>query len=63
VRNLHKLESLTPYTIDYKKIGVRMGVEMHTRAQHSNNTHTSEKRDHTKHNGRVTSQERTQISL
>jgi hypothetical protein len=40
-----------------------MGVEMHTIAQHSNNTHASEKREHTKHNDRVIAQERAQITL
>ena len=32
------------------KTGVRMGVETHTRAQYSNNKHTSEKRERTKQN-------------
>jgi hypothetical protein len=41
VRNLHKLESLTPYTNDYNKIESKEVVERHTRAQHNNNTHTS----------------------
>jgi hypothetical protein len=45
------------------KIGVRMGIEMHTRAQRSNNTHTSEKREHTNQNIGVTAQEHAQISL
>jgi hypothetical protein len=33
------MESLTSYTIVYNQNGVRMGVETHTRAQRSNNTH------------------------
>jgi hypothetical protein len=40
-----------------------MGVETHTIAQRSNNTHTSEKRERMKHNDGVTAQERAQISL
>jgi hypothetical protein len=36
---------------------------MHTRAQHINNTHTNEKREHMNQNDRVTAQERAQISL
>jgi hypothetical protein len=63
VRNIHKLKSLTPYTIDYNQNRVRMGVETHTRAQRSNNTYKSEKRERTKHNNKVTTQERAQISL
>jgi hypothetical protein len=35
---------------------------MHTRAQHSNNTHTIEKRERTNLNDRVTTQERAKIS-
>jgi hypothetical protein len=40
-----------------------MGIEMHTRAQHNNNTRTSEKRERTKHSDRVTTQEQAQIFL
>jgi hypothetical protein len=54
VRNLHKLESLTPYTNCYNQNGVRKGVEMHTRAQRCNNTHTSKKRESTNQNDKVT---------
>jgi hypothetical protein len=64
VRNLHKLEPLTPYTIFITiKTRVRMGVETHTRAQRSNNTHTSKRRERTNQNDGVTAQERAQISL
>jgi hypothetical protein len=39
------LKSLTPYTSVYNQNQSKKGVETHTRAQHSNNTHTNEKRE------------------
>jgi hypothetical protein len=45
------------------KTGVRKGVEMHTRAQRCNNTHTSKNRESTNQNDRVTTKEHAQISL
>jgi hypothetical protein len=52
-----------PYTSVYNQNRVRMGVETHTRAQCSNNTQTSEKRERMKQNDKVRAQERAQISL
>jgi hypothetical protein len=62
-RNLHKLESLTPYTNDYNqnwsKYGTRDTHKSTTQQQH---TH-KQKRERTNQNNKVTAQERAQISL
>jgi hypothetical protein len=63
VRNLHKLKPLTPYKNDYNKKQSRDGRRNIQRAQCSNNTHTSKKREHTNQNNKVTAQECAQISL
>jgi hypothetical protein len=51
---------LGDYQVFTIKTEVRMRVETHTRPQRSNNTHISIKREHTKQNDRVTTQERVQ---
>jgi hypothetical protein len=63
VRNLHKLESLTPYTNVYNQNGVRMGVETHTRTQSQQQHAHKSRRERGNQNDRVTAQERAQISI
>jgi hypothetical protein len=44
VKNLHTLESLTPYTIDLNKKQCKGGRRVHTQDHNrSNNTHTRQK--------------------
>jgi hypothetical protein len=45
VRNLHNLESLTPYTNEHKSKG---GIATHTRSRVAATTHTQNKNEHTK---------------
>jgi hypothetical protein len=62
-RNLHKLESLTPYTNDYNQIQSKEGsIDAHRSTTQQQHTH-KHKRERTNQNDRVTAQERAQISL
>jgi hypothetical protein len=63
VRNLHELDSLTPYTNVYNQNRVRMGVETHTRTQSLQQHAHKSRREHKNQNSGVTTQEHTQISI
>jgi hypothetical protein len=63
VTNLHKLESLTPYTNDLNQNRSKEGVETHTRTQSQQQHAHKSRRERTNQNGRVTAQERAQISI
>ena len=63
MRNLHKLELLTPYTNDLNQNQSKEGVETHTRKQSQQQHAHKSRKEHKKQNGRVTTQEHAQISM
>jgi hypothetical protein len=63
VRNLHSLESLTPYANDLKWTQEQGGLETHIRTRVASTTHTQVKKEHTKQHSGVTAQRSAQISI
>jgi hypothetical protein len=62
-RNLHKLESLTPYTNDLNQNRSKEGVDTHTRTQsQQQHAHKSRRECNNQNNGVIT-QEYAQISI
>jgi hypothetical protein len=63
VRNLHRLESLKPYTNDYNQIQIKERSRYaHKSTMQQQHAH-KQRRERTNQNERVTTQERAQISL
>jgi hypothetical protein len=57
VRNLHKLESLTPYTSDHNQNESKVGNRIHTQEHNVATTRTNTKKRAQQQNDRVTTQE------